>query len=63
MESQVRILLELSHKNFTFVFSIDVGQLILQQHYSNSTESLLNLETQHVLELGFARVFYSSHIT
>jgi len=35
--------------------SIDVGQLILQQYYSDSTESLLNprlLETQHVLELG-----------
>ncbi|KAF8801324.1 hypothetical protein BYT27DRAFT_7342039, partial [Phlegmacium glaucopus] len=35
--------------------SVDVGQLILQQHYSDSTEGLLNnrlLETQHVLELG-----------
>ena len=45
-----------------FRSSIDVGQLILQQYYSNSTENLLNsrlLETQHVLELGFApRVFF-----
>jgi len=35
--------------------SIDVGQLILQQYYSDSIESLLDrslLETQHVLELG-----------
>jgi len=36
--------------------SIDVGQLILQQYYSDSQESLLGnrrlLETHHVLELG-----------
>ena len=40
-----------------FRSSIDVGQLFLQQYYSDSTESLLDrhlLETQHVLELGFA---------
>lgn len=43
-----------------FCSSIDVGQLFLQQYYSDSTESLLDrrlLETQHVLELGFASCF------
>ena len=52
------------HKKTHFRSSIDVGQLILQQYYSDSTESLLDrrlLETQHVLELGFApRVFFCS---
>lgn len=47
-----------------FRSSIDVGQLILQQYYSESTESLLDrrlLETQHVLELGSAPpVFFCS---
>ena len=48
------------HKAAHFRCSVDVGQLILQQYYSDSTESLLDFrlpETQHVLELGFAPVF------
>ena len=57
------MLLEVYDK-LTLVFSIDVAQLILQQYYSDSTESLLDrrlLETQHILELGFALpVFFCS---
>ena len=56
-------LLEIIFHETHFRSSIDVGQLILQQYYSNSTESLLDrslLERQHVLELGFAPCFYCS---
>lgn len=49
----------IERRSYGYVFSIDFTQMVLQQIYSESEDSLLipsKLETQHVIELGFAHV-------